>query len=67
MISVSVEGGHFTGWGFGHRHFGNDGQFTCWDGKEIRRSGVEFEVAVSKGPLVSFEERDIIPGAEPKE
>lgn len=63
-ICVTVDGGHSRGWGFGHKAFTNDGQYASWAGEEIRNRRVEFEIAVTKGPLALFEEKLILEGTK---
>jgi hypothetical protein len=48
----------FYGSGFGHKCGHNDGQYSCWRGKEIRRTA--FEIAVSDGPLSAEEKRCLV-------
>jgi hypothetical protein len=43
-----------TGWGFGHKHWLNDGQGYCWDGKSI--PATVFEIAVKPGDLTEGRE-----------
>ena len=57
---LSVDGGHSRGWGWGHKAFVNDGQAASWDGKEIRNTRIRFEVAVTRGPLALFEEKEVL-------
>jgi hypothetical protein len=59
MIAVMNDGWDgFTGSGFGHKCFVNDGQYYCWRGKEIPRT--VFEIAVSDGPLSPEEARCLV-------
>jgi hypothetical protein len=59
MIGVMTEGwDSFSGSGFGHKCFVNDGQYYCWRGKEIRRT--VFEIAVSDGPLSPKEKLSLV-------
>jgi hypothetical protein len=59
MIGVMTENWDaFTGSGFGHKCFVNDGQYYCWRGKEIKRT--VFEIAVSDGPLSPEETRSLL-------
>ena len=59
MIAVMHEGWDvFTGSGFGHKCFVNDGQYYCWRGQEIRRTA--FEIAASDGPLSPEETRRLV-------
>jgi hypothetical protein len=59
MIAVMNDGWDgFAGSGFGHKCFVNDGQYYCWNGKEIRRT--VFEIAVSDGPLSPEEKRCLV-------
>ncbi|MFO0842511.1 MAG: hypothetical protein U0797_08965 [Gemmataceae bacterium] len=60
MIGVMAEGWDcFTGSGFGHKCFVNDGQYYCWKGKEIKRTA--FEIAVTDDPLGLEERRSLVP------
>jgi hypothetical protein len=43
----------FSGWGFGHKHFVNNDQGYCWDGKPIPPT--VFEIAVKGGALTDAE------------
>jgi hypothetical protein len=59
MIAVMNDGWDgFAGSGFGHKCFVNDGQYYCWQGKEIPRT--VFEIAVSDGPLSPEEKRSLV-------
>jgi hypothetical protein len=59
MIAVMEDGWDgFTGSGFGHKCFVNDGQYYCWLGKEIKKTA--FEIAVSEGPLGPEEKRLLV-------
>ena len=59
MIAVMNDGWDgFAGSGFGHKCFVNDGQYYCWQGKEIPRT--VFEIAVSDGPLSPEEKRCLV-------
>jgi hypothetical protein len=59
MICVMTERWDaFTGSGFGHKAFVDDGQYYCWRGQEIPRT--VFEIAVSEGPLTPDEARFLL-------
>jgi hypothetical protein len=60
MICTMTDGWDaFTGSGFGHKAFVNDGQYYCWRGKEIKKT--VFEIAVSDGPLDAVDKADLLP------
>jgi hypothetical protein len=58
MTVMTVGWDAWTGSGFAHKAFVNDGQYYSWRGQEIRRTA--FEIAVTEGPLSPDERRCLL-------
>jgi hypothetical protein len=58
VMNMNPDWSDFTGSGFGHKAFVNDGQYYSWRGQEIGKTA--FEIAVGEGPLTQDELRCLL-------